>query len=315
MACAATLFALSAGSGAGLADAFPILSRPGTGVPATLLGFLQGDGPTLSDARIDLRHARPIRTPLGTGYVLTDRRADLICVAAPGFDRGTWGAACGSAAAARQSGAGGLESFGPLHVASYVAVLPTGARASAGPVGARATPLPLPDGVLAIVVHRPTVITTRIAGRITRTVLRGPYTSARVAVPPRAAVARAVRFRILPGRVPQIRIGFHAGHAVHGGQSAYVLETSPLAPRSPGCDQGDSILQQTAGDIAAGQSVQLHGGAPTCAGRWRVTVYYAASNGSRRYPGTAWAQPLLGATTPPPGSGDQIVSTQVITVR
>ena len=111
-ACVAVLIALSAGSAPSLAQAFPILRRPGTSIPATLASFLRSGGVSAQHARLDVRHARRFRTPLGTGYVLTDRAAEVMCVAAPGFDH-NWAASCGNAAAARRQGVGDLETFGP----------------------------------------------------------------------------------------------------------------------------------------------------------------------------------------------------------
>jgi hypothetical protein len=79
------LISLSAGSGPQLAQAFPVFARPATTISRdALAAILSQDGATLGDARLDVRHARAFSTPLGTGYVVTDTRADLICVSAPG---------------------------------------------------------------------------------------------------------------------------------------------------------------------------------------------------------------------------------------
>lgn len=325
IACVIALLSLS-GSAPNLAQAFPIFDRPATTISrAALASILNDSGATLHNAQLDVRRARAFSTPLGTGYAVTDTHANVICVAAPGFPArgaagGSWGAACGKASLAKTAGAGGLKTYGSVGQVSYVAILPQGATATVRQAGGMPRALPVPDGVLAIVVHHQTSVTTHIAGRATTTVLRPPLRSHRVPVPTSAQVASPMRFRIAPGpRYPELSVTFRTRYPVHAGASAYVLEYAPVPGTQPRCrasqEPGDVIDEQTDRDIRAGTLLTLRGGAPDCAGHWRLEVYLTASRGDVHYPGKAWAQPLDGATTPTANSGDQIVAVKTITVR
>jgi hypothetical protein len=304
VACVAALIALSAGSSPSLAQAFPILSRPRTGIPATLASFLRSGGVSAEHANLDVRQARAFRTPLGTGYVLTDRDANVMCVAAPGFDH-NWGATCGSAASARRQGVGDLETFAPQGV-SFVDVLPRGAIATIRVAGQRARPATLHDGVLAFVTGRPTTVMTRIAGRVTTLRVAVPTRPPRMPVPSRSQVATHVRLRIV-GKL--LTATFRARYPARRGVSAYVLE---LDQTSHGATT--SVDGPTTGNIPAGRLVSLRGGAPGAPGRWRVTVFYATSTGAVRYP-SEWPPVLGDVTKAPKGSGAQIVATRIVTVR
>ncbi len=321
LACAAVLIGLS-GSSPDLAQAFPIFARPATVISReALASIVSQEGATRQNARLDVEHARAFSTPLGTGYVVTDTRANFICVAAPGFSaRGGWAADCGPASDAKRYGAGGLGIYGPVGQVSYVEILPKGATATISRVGGPARPLPLPDGVLTIVVDRPSVITTHIAGRASTTVIRPSIRSARIPVPSRAEVAAPVRLRLAPGPgYTEMTATFRTRYPTRADDSAYVLEYAPLPGTHPRCRGGnspaDAIDEQTTRTIPAGTLLTLRGGAPDCAGRWRVAVYLAVSRGDVHYPGQAWAQPLNGASQPPAGSGDQIVATKTITIH
>ncbi len=311
VACVAVLIAVSAGSSPPLAQAFPILARPGTGIPATLASFLRDNGVTRRHASLDVRHARAFRTPLGTGYVLTDRDANLMCVAAPGFAH-DWGASCGNAARARRLGAGDLETWGPRGV-SFVAILPTGATATVHPAGGAPRPAALRDGVLAFVSARPVTVTIRIDGHATTLHVPVPTRPARMPVPSRSSIATTMRLHSGEGHgVPTLTATFRARYPARRGVTEYVLEIAPLT-HPAGCSTGDTIEDETTGSVRAGQLVALSGGAPNCAGPWRVTVSYAVPNGAVRYPGS-WPQGVGTASTAPRGSGAQIVATRVITV-
>ena len=320
VACVAVLTGFS-GSTPDLAQAFPIFARPATAISRdALASIVSGEGASLRTARLDVRHAREFSTPWGTGYVVTDTHANLICVAAPGFPSRGWGADCGRARQAMRDGAGGLLLYGPVGQVSYVEILPKGATATIRRPGTETRPLAVRDGVLAIVVHHPTVLTTRIAGRASTVIIQPPFRSRRVAVPSAAQVATPVRLRIGPGPgYTEMTATFRARYPAHAGGTAYVLEYAPLPGTHLRCRAGespaDTIDEQTDGNIPAGTRLSLHGGAPNCAGRWRVTVYLAASRGDVHYPGQTWAQPLGGASEPPSGSGDQIVATQTVAIH
>ena len=318
-ACVAVLIGLS-GSAPGLAQAFPIFGRRATAISReALASIVSQEGATLGNARLDVRHARVFSTPWGTGYVVSDTRANLICVAAPGFAGSGWGADCGRASDAKRYGAGGLALYGPVGQVSYVEILPKGATATIR-AGTQTRRLAVPDGVLAIVVHRPSVLTTHIAGHASTITIRPPFRSSRIPVPTRARVAAPVRLTLAPGPgYTEMTATFRTRYPTHAGDTAYVLEYAPLPGTHPTCrageTPGDTIDEQTSRDIPTGTLLTLHGGAPDCAGRWRVDVYLAASRGDIHYPGQSWAQPLNGASEPPAGSGDQIIATKTITIR
>ena len=82
-ACVAVLIGLS-GSSPDLAQAFPIFGRPATAISReALASIVSQQGATLGDARLDVRHARAFSTPWGTGYVVSDTRANPICSPPP----------------------------------------------------------------------------------------------------------------------------------------------------------------------------------------------------------------------------------------
>jgi hypothetical protein len=179
-ACAAVLIVLSAGSTPTLAQAFPILTRPGTVIPrAGLVSMLQSNGAGLSAAGFDVHQARAFQTPLGTGYVLTDKQQNLLCVAAPGLGHSGWGAGCGAVGDVQRDGTGDLLSYSAAdpHQVSVVDILPTGTTATIREPGGQTRPLPLHDGVLAIIAPTPAQITTDIAGHAT-TIDIPPYQQA-----------------------------------------------------------------------------------------------------------------------------------------
>lgn len=134
-----------------------------TVIPAAdLRSILSDEGVRRHAAGLDVRHARAFGTELGTGYAFTDPRANLICVAAPGFGA-TWGASCGAASKAKRSGAGGLELFG-ADTASRRSPPPsapaTPCGAATAPTRSRSPPLPPP---------RPVTRVTRFSIRPTAT--------------------------------------------------------------------------------------------------------------------------------------------------
>jgi hypothetical protein len=319
-ACAAVLIGLS-GSSPDLAHAFPIFGRPASTISReAFASIVSQQGATLGNARLDVRHARVFSTPWGTGYVVTDTQANLICVAVPGLAGSGWAADCGQASAVKRHGGGGLELYDPIGRVGYVEILPQGATATIRHPGSRPRSLAVPDGVLAIVVHRPTVVTTRISGHASTTVIRPPFRSSRIPVPTRAQVAAPVRLTLAPGPgYTEMTATFRTRYPTHAGDTAYVMEYAPLPGTHPTCrageSPGDTIDEQTSRDIPAGTLLTLRGGAPDCPGRWRVDVYLAVSRGDVHDPGQAWAQPLNGASEPAAGTGDQIVATKTITIR
>jgi hypothetical protein len=79
--CIMALIGFSSDSAPSLAQAFPILAKPAISTPETLQRFLNRGDTQLSDA-LSYARARAFTTPWGTGYVLLDQHANLICLAA-----------------------------------------------------------------------------------------------------------------------------------------------------------------------------------------------------------------------------------------
>jgi hypothetical protein len=320
IACIVALIGLSSGSSPDLAQAFPVFARPSSVISrGALAQIVSQGGATLRNAGLDVQHARAFSTPLGTGYVISDAHADLICAAAPAFDK-AWGASCGTVSQAKREGAGGIQAYGSVGEASYVAILPADATATIGRLGGPSRRLDMHDGVLAIVVHHPTVVRTLIAGHPQTTIIRPPFRSRHIPLRAPAQVVTPVRFRVIARHhFPQIIASFRTRYPARAGVIAYVLEYAPVPgtqPRCPGSQQpGDTIDEQTNRNILAGTVLTLRGGAPDCVGRWRVTVYLAASQGDVHYAGQVWAHPLNGAAIAPPRSGDQIVASKTIIIH
>lgn len=170
VACAVVVIGFSAGSSSpSLAKAFPVFAQPPTNVSGFLSGVLRDQGSAA--AQVDASQARAIATPLGTGYVATDPQADLICIVTPGFS-GDWGGACGKVSLAERYGVGASEVFDNSgHSVGWAELLPKGATATARDANGQTTALPVANGVLAIVVHHLTFITTNIAGHASTTAL------------------------------------------------------------------------------------------------------------------------------------------------
>lgn len=194
IACVVAFIDLTSESAPSLAQAFPVLNSPAISVPE-LVGLLRDGGATLENARVDVHDARAITTPWGTGYVLTDKDANRICLAVPGLGHAWW-AGCGTATMAKRQGVDIELSFDKAEAAEYVAVLPKGATATIQLQDGKTKVSPLREGVLAIVIHHPTIITTIVAGRTTQTTLtppsKSPTTGAGVSAPtPPSAAPRA----------------------------------------------------------------------------------------------------------------------------
>jgi hypothetical protein len=172
--CVAVLIGASSGASpsAALAKEFPVFKQPAIAGRKLLASILREQGALPRNVRVDLRSARAIHTPYGTGYVMTDRGANLMCVAVPGGHG--WGADCGSVHASLTYGAGGLQTYPTAHSAELVYVLPAGATATARAAGGKTRALALPNGVLAIVVHHLTFITIHIARHANITALATP---------------------------------------------------------------------------------------------------------------------------------------------
>lgn len=166
VACAVVLIGFSAGSSSpspSLAQAFPAFAQPPTNVSGFLESVLRAQGSAA--AQVDASQARAIATPLGTGYVATDAQANLICIATPGFSGSGWGADCGTVSQAKQDGVGATTVYDNSGDAvSWAELLPAGATVTARDANGNPVPVSATNGVLAVVVHHLTFITTTIAG-------------------------------------------------------------------------------------------------------------------------------------------------------
>lgn len=173
LACAVVLIGFSAGSSSpspSLAKTFPAFAQPPTNVSGFLSGVLRNQGSAA--AQVDASQARAITTPLGTGYVATDTQANLICIATPGFNGSGWGADCGTVSQAERDGVGASTVYDNSgHSVAWAELLPTGATATARDANGKTIPLSVTNGVLAVVVHHLTFITTTIAGHASTTAL------------------------------------------------------------------------------------------------------------------------------------------------
>jgi hypothetical protein len=302
-ACAAVLIAVSAGSSPSLAQAFPILARPATQIPSTVASLLRG-AVTVPRARLDLRHARTFRTPLGIGYVVADRHLNTMCVAAPGFDH-QYGGTCGNATTALHEGVGGLMTFGGRGT-SYVDVLPRDAAVTLRSAGGPARRAILHDGVLAFITDRTTTVTTRIGGHVTTVRVPVPTRPAAMPLPSRAQVAAPVRLRFA-GRL--LYATFRARYPTRRGLSAYVIELDHTDNRGG----TTSASGAPTASVSVGELVRLSAGLPLARSRWRVTVFYAGPTGAVRNPAD-WPPVLGNVSAAPKGSGAQIVWTRVMTI-
>jgi hypothetical protein len=135
IACA-TAIAIGVGStwddGTPLAQAFPVLSGPTTLTPASLGRALKIYGVDPSNDGLNIQHARPVPTPWGQAFVLTNAAKEFVCVAVPAPEPVGWVASCNQAKRA--------ETYGTAPVSfaynkardsvRVVALVPAGATAS-----------------------------------------------------------------------------------------------------------------------------------------------------------------------------------------
>lgn len=147
-----------------VAQAFPVLNRPSVITPAELNSSLRIYGVSPTGDGLDTGHGHPVRTPWGTGYVLTDPHHTIICVLAPGLDAHDWGASCANETQATASGTiGHLWAYGSTtHSARFIRLLPRGASVTATTRDGRRHSVRLHDGLLATNVTQPERISTTI---------------------------------------------------------------------------------------------------------------------------------------------------------
>ncbi|HEX4109289.1 MAG TPA: hypothetical protein VHX88_14225 [Solirubrobacteraceae bacterium] len=134
------------------ASAFAVLDEPATDARS-----LHDIVPLLVRNGADLRHARAIATPSGTGYVVSADGGRRLCLAVPDRVDG-YGEGCEPTARARRDGL--FQYLAGPRSAEFVAVLPRDGRASGAALSHR-------DGVITATVERPTRITLTVAGKTT----------------------------------------------------------------------------------------------------------------------------------------------------
>lgn len=158
------LVASLSGRAPSVAHAFPVLNRPSVITPAELRSSLAIYGMSPTEDGLDIGHGRPVRTPWGTGYVLTNPHTTTICVVAPGLDAHDWGASCASQTQATASGTiGHLWAYSSTtHSARFIRLLPRGASVTTTTRDGMRRSVRLHDGLLATNVTQPERISTTI---------------------------------------------------------------------------------------------------------------------------------------------------------
>lgn len=163
------LIGFSTGSSHKLSRTFPVFGKTSTDASGFLTAVLRDQG--VVDAKADARHARAIATPVGTGYVVTDNRADLICIATPSF-AGDLASDCSTVDQAKLHGIAAPKAYDKSdHAVAWTAVLPSGATATLRDARGRAAPMSATNGVLSVVVHQLSFVTITINGHATTTAL------------------------------------------------------------------------------------------------------------------------------------------------
>ncbi|MBV9604362.1 MAG: hypothetical protein JO027_04620 [Solirubrobacterales bacterium] len=146
-----------------------MLGKASTDASGFLTAVLRDQG--VADAKLDARHARAIATPVGTGYVVTDDRANLICIATPSF-AGDLAADCSTVGQAKLHGLAAPKAYDSSgHAVAWTTVLPRDATVTLRDARGKATPVSTTDGVLSVVIHHLSIITVTIDGHATTTAL------------------------------------------------------------------------------------------------------------------------------------------------
>jgi hypothetical protein len=182
------------------AQAFPVLNEPVRITPSELATSLTlADYGMSTNNGLDPRHGHPVRTPWGTGYVLTPAHpmsaaarseGDVICLVAPGLTPRDWGASCGNQRQASSTGTYLIQYAYDTasRSARLIGLYPRGATLTAQIRGGARHKLPLKDGVLAINLTGPMTIAVTIAGHTAISHL-APVDRAEPGVPSRTASA------------------------------------------------------------------------------------------------------------------------------
>jgi hypothetical protein len=165
-AVALVLIAFLSGSTPNRAQAFPVLGEHAALTPASLQRALDIYGVGPGHAGLNIRQGRPFTW--GTGYVLTNHDRSIVCAVAPASGSQNWGASCARTETATREGTTTFEySYDKKpNTARFLTLLPAGATATAQRQGQHRSTIALHNGVLALVIHRRTVITTHIANRL-----------------------------------------------------------------------------------------------------------------------------------------------------
>jgi hypothetical protein len=160
---AVVLVVLLSGRAPSVADAFPVLNRPSVITPAELRGSLAIYGVS-GTGGLDIGHGRPVSTPWGTGYVLTNPHDTIICVVAPGLDSHDWGASCANQTQATATGTYWyLWAYdSATHSARFIALYPQGATVTSTTRDGTRRSVRLHHGLLAADITQPERISITI---------------------------------------------------------------------------------------------------------------------------------------------------------
>ena len=163
-ALAATLIVSLSGRAPNIAQAFPVLNGSATITPSELQSSLRIYGVS-STGGLDIRHGRPVRTPWGTGYALTNPSQTTICFVAPGLNSQDWGAACADRSQATASGTFShtWAYDSATHAARFIQLFPRGAVVTTRAGDGARRRASLDHGVLAIDISQPEEIAITIA--------------------------------------------------------------------------------------------------------------------------------------------------------
>jgi hypothetical protein len=148
------------GRGSERAQALPVLAQPRTDVSQTNLR----ERVVLKRNRADLKEARAIPTPNGSGYVFPAQDGTGLCLTLPLPAVGGHGESCASNGDIEQRGLALLTSQADGR-SVFVAVLPAGATATLRGTDGTATPLQVNTGVVSVSLGKNESVTLRIQGK------------------------------------------------------------------------------------------------------------------------------------------------------
>jgi hypothetical protein len=133
-------------------QAFPALTSPTVLTPAELGRSLRMYGVGSDNAGLQINKGHPVRTPWGTGYVLSNADKSVLCLVAPGTGPRSWSASCAQTKQASARGTGTMEFAysSASHSARLIDLVPQGATVTVQTSGGLSHVVKLDDGILAV---------------------------------------------------------------------------------------------------------------------------------------------------------------------